>query len=409
MIVRRSGSDAAPLGPSLHQFQIETEMNFDTLDILARLVAFRSVSAKSNLDIAGYIETYCQSFGGVSRRTQSVDGSKTNVFVSFGPMVEGGILLSGHMDVVPVESQIWDSDPFMLIQRGDRVYGRGTTDMKGFLAVCLALIPMIARAPLKRPLHLAFSYDEEVGCLGVPSMIDDIVANVPKPFAVIVGEPTGMQLVTAHKGAYDFRTIVTGRDAHSSIPDRGSHSVFAAARLIDFLGNRARRLHAAADPRSPYDPPYSTLTVGVVMGGTAGNIIPKRCTFEWEMRPLRRNEPKDLLGDFNQFAKEIVLPNLTDTAPDASIVTSSLASVPPLIAEPGSPAEALVRRHSASGEPGAMSFCTEAGQFQAAGFSSVVCGPGKIDQAHQANEFVEIDQLRRCERLLASVTSELTH
>jgi acetylornithine deacetylase len=299
--------------------------------------------------------------------------------------------------VVPVEGQPWTSDPFVMTRRDSRLYGRGTSDMKAFIAVCLALAPEAAQVALRKPLHFAFSFDEEVGCTGVGHLIEDVTRNLPMPAAVIIGEPTDMKLVNAHKGGYGFRTTVTGKEAHSSQLHRAGHAVYAAIDLIQFVRQVAEEKRQAAPPDSPFEPPYSTLSVGTIDGGTALNIVPRQCVFEWEMRPLPGDDAEEVLARFNRYAESEVLPRLRETAPEANIVTEMEAAVPALEPEPDSPAEALVRLLTGANQTHVVSYCTEGGLFQRAGLSTVICGPGSIDQAHRPDEFIETSQIEACE------------
>lgn len=375
----------------------EARTRYSPLEMLERLLGFDTVSSKSNLALIEFVEGYLKDFGVASRRTASPEGTKANLFATLGPEAAGGVVLSGHTDVVPVEGQPWSSEPFRLRRRGSRLYGRGTADMKSFLAVALALVPQALEKPLRRPIHLALSYDEEVGCLGVGGLIEDVTANLPRPAMVIIGEPTEMKLVNAHKGINAFHTLVTGRDAHSSQPHRAANAIHAAARLIGFLEDLAQEKRAAAPPDSPFDPPYTSIVVGTVAGGTALNIVPRHCGFAWEFRLLPGEREDEILERFTRFAEDDVLARLRRTAPAATIVTEPGAVVPPLAAQDDSPAEALVRALTGANRTHVVSFTTEGGHFQQAGFSTVVCGPGSIDQAHQPDEFIEISEIEACE------------
>ena len=370
------------------------------IDLLEHLIAFDTVSSKSNLELIAFVETYLAEYGIASRRTVSPDGEKANLFATIGPEEAGGVVLSGHTDVVPVEGQPWTSDPFALTRRDGRLYGRGTSDMKAFIAVCLALAPEAARSALRKPLHFAFSFDEEVGCTGVGHLLADVTDNLPLPGAVIIGEPSDMKLVNAHKGGYGFRTTVVGKEAHSSQLHRAGHAVYAAIDLIQFVRQIAEEKRQAAPPDSPFDPPYSTLSVGTISGGTALNIVPRECVFVWEMRPLPGDDAEEVLARFNRYAETEVLPRLRETAPEASIVTEMEAAVPPLRPEAESPAEALVRLLTGANQAHVVSYCTEGGLFQRAGMSTVICGPGSIDQAHKPDEFIEIAQIGACEQFV---------
>lgn len=372
-----------------------------TRELIDRLIGFDTTSAKSNLALIDFAQDYLEAHGARCRRIANPEGTKANLFASLGPETPGGVVLSGHSDVVPVDGQTWDSDPFTVVEKDGRLYGRGTADMKSFIATAMAMVPEFRAQPLQKPLHLALSYDEEVGCIGVGSMIDDIVANVPRPEMVIVGEPTDMRIINGHKGCYVFETHVKGQAAHSSQPHRGGNAIFAAGRLVAWLGELAARKRAEAPADSPFDPPYTTFNLGLIEGGKALNIVAQDCGFGWEFRPLPSEDTDVIIADFERFAQEEVLPALREFAPEAAIETRHLSTVLPLMPVEDDPAEALVRRLSGSNAaPGVVSFGTEGGLFQAAGLSAVVFGPGSIDQAHKPNEFVTLDQVAACEEFL---------
>lgn len=307
-----------------------------TLDdraLLERLVAFPTVSRDSNLPLIDWVEEYLTGWGAACRRTWSDCGTKANLLATFGPAVEGGVVLSGHTDVVPAEEPEWTSDPFLLTERDGRLYGRGTTDMKGFVASALALAPAAAEARLVRPLHLALSYDEEVGCLGAPRMIRDMVEAGLRPEACIVGEPTLLRPAVAHKSVNGFRTRVRGVEAHSSQPHRGAGAIPAAGRLIEAIWRLGEGRRAVADSHSAFDPPWTTVGVGTIRGGTAVNILAGECVFTWEYRALPHEDQDELLRAFQTAVDEDVLPALREFAPEAGIETEVLCRVPPLQAE----------------------------------------------------------------------------
>ena len=376
--------------------------------MLARLVAFPTVSRDSNLDLIDWVEDYLKSFGARCRRTWNADRTKANLFAAIGPDAPGGVVLSGHTDVVPVDGQDWRTDPFELTERDGLLYGRGSADMKGFSAVFLARLALLNRSALERPLYLALSYDEEVGCLGIDHMVEDALANFTRPDFAIIGEPTTMQIVRAHKSINVFRTVVTGRAAHSSQPHRGAGAILAAARIIEHLDSigRERRAHAGD---SGCEPPWTTVQVGRIEGGTAVNILPSHCEFLWEYRGLPDEDPEQIIESLQGFIDSEVLPDLREFAPEASVETTSVARVPPLMPDSEAKAERWVRDLSGvrEGGSGEVSFATEAGSFQRAGISSVVCGPGSIDQAHQPDEFIDPAELRRCEAMVDDVFAYL--
>jgi acetylornithine deacetylase len=366
--------------------------------LLAELVRFDTTTRNSNLPLIAFVENYLAREGVPFFRVDYAPG-KTNLFATIGPEGPGGIVLSGHTDVVPVDGQAWSSDPFALVERDGKLFGRGACDMKGFLAVALALVPEFAAAGLRIPLHLAFSCDEEVGCRGVRPLIRHIAAALPRPGAVIVGEPTGMQVVNAHKGAQTFATEVIGHEAHSSCTHLGVNAIMIAGELIAELNRIRTDVEAAGDPTGRFDPPYSTVHVGLIEGGTAKNIIPRRCTFMWETRLLPGADPDDVPRRFDTFARALE-PSMKRIAPEAEIRTERTNTVPGLAPEEDSPAEALAFHLARSNSALAVSYCTEAGFFQQIGIPTIICGPGSIEQAHRPDEYVEIEQLSRCEAFL---------
>jgi acetylornithine deacetylase len=362
---------------------------------LARLVAFDTTSRLSNLDLISHVEGLLGGLGVASRRVSNADGSKANLLASIGPAVEGGVVLSGHTDVVPVDGQPWTSDPFVLTPRGDKLYGRGTCDMKGFLALALAASPDFVAAGLKRPVHLAFSYDEEVGCLGAPGLIAEIVARTPRPSVVIVGEPTGMEAVAGHKGIISYRVTVTGREAHSSQTHLGVSANMAAIRLMNFLSDLAEQFTRDADPASPFTPKESTLTIGQINGGTAVNILARECVFLFDLRTPPGVDPAALLAPF--FAEAAAIDARMKSRFDGvGVRIEKRGATPAFAIQPDGEAEKLARRLAGDNGPvRAVPYAAEAGQFQQAGYSTVICGPGYIDQAHQPDEYVEISQMQR--------------
>ncbi len=377
-----------------------TGSHYSPRAMIERLIAFDTTSAKSNLELIDFVEDYLAGHGVASRRTANAEGTKANLFATLGPAVPGGVVLSGHSDVVPVAGQAWDSDPFRVVERNGRLYGRGSADMKSFLGVALALVPEFLAAPLARPIHLALSYDEEVGCLGVGRLIADMSAAVPPPAMIVIGEPTSMGIASQHKGCYVQHTRVTGKEAHSSQPHLGASAILGAGALVHFLGQLAAERRAAAAPETGFEPPYTTFNIGVIEGGQALNIIARDCAFTWEFRTLPGEDPEAIRARFDDFAQAQVLPGLRAFAPEAEIATERLAGVPPLEPRADNAAEALLRRLSGTNSTIAVSFGTEGGLFQEAGFATVVCGPGSIDQAHQPNEFIEIAQVEACAALL---------
>ncbi|MAK63487.1 MAG: acetylornithine deacetylase [Maricaulis sp.] len=366
------------------------------IEELRQLVAFDTTSRNTNLPLIDHVEAKLVALGAVCERIPSPDGEKANLHARFGPAVDGGVILSGHTDVVPVDGQPWTSDPWVLTDKGDgKLYGRGTCDMKGFSACILALAPKMAAASLTKPVHIALSYDEEVGCLGAPALIDRIMEGPVKPAMVVVGEPTDMKVVTAHKGLFSMVVKVRGREAHSSLVKDGACAVTHAVPLMNFLVEEAAKMEAAAPADSPFNPPYGTLTIGEVKGGTALNILALDCEFGTLMRPCPWDDPHGLEARLREKAAGIEA-QMRQAAPEAKIEISVRSDVPAFAPEDEGLAERLARQLTGDNSTRVVSYGTEAGQFQKAGLSVVVCGPGSISQAHQPDEFVAIDQLGEC-------------
>jgi len=381
-------------------------MKQQSRDMIARLVGFDTVSRNSNMALIDYVRDYLAGHGVQSRLVKSPDGKKSNLYATVGPDIEGGVVLSGHTDVVPVDGQPWDTDPFVLTEKDDRLYGRGTCDMKSFIAIGLAMAPDMLRAGLKRPIHFALSYDEEVGCVGAPAMIERMAAEIARPGAVIVGEPTSMAPIMAHKGIAAARTTVIGHEAHSSQVQRGVSAVMTAARLITFLDGMMAENKARADPDCPFVPPFSTIHVGVVHGGTALNIISRECSFVWDVRVLPGEDWRDYLHRFQAYADSL-LPAMKAISPHASITTEVLADAPPLMHEGSDEAQRLAMRLSGCACCGVVPYATEGGQFRRHGWPVVVCGPGSIDQAHQPNEYIDVAQVGECETFIGKLIAQL--
>ena len=365
----------------------------EAIDILAHLVAFDTESSKSNLPLIDWVEAWLARHGIASLRVPNAEGDKAALFVTVGPMIDGGIVLSGHSDVVPVAGQNWTSDPFHLRRADGRLYARGACDMKGFDALVLACLPHWKDMALKAPLHFLLSYDEETTCLGPVDTIARFGHDLPRPRAVIVGEPTMMQVVDAHKAVATYRTIVTGREAHSSKPALGASAVQAACELVNALYRIGEEIGGQGLAAARFDPPVSTVHVGTISGGTARNIMARECSFHWEFRALP-GVPLDAAYErFEAYARGVVLPKMRASAPEADIVTQVEIKVPGLAPEPGSAAEQIALRLTRSNRTHAVAFATEGGRFQAADVPTVVCGPGSIDQAHQPDEFISEAQM----------------
>ena len=368
---------------------------YTPVELLARLVAFDTTSYKNNLGLIAFVEDYLLQHGVVSRRIVSDDGQKSSLYATIGPQNEGGVALSGHTDVVPVDGQTWTSDPFTLRAENGKLYGRGSADMKSFLAASLAAVPDYKKRALKKPIHLAFSYDEEIGCIGVRPMIAELGKELPRPRMVIVGEPTSMQVVDAHKGPVRWQVDVKGRAAHSSMAHLGVNAVTYATRLIGELERMETELkQRVLDIR--FEPPYSTLQVTKIEGGTATNIVPAQCSFVFDIRALPGLDPDEIENRLQHFAEERCLLEMRAIAPEADIHIERVNAVPPFGAERTSEVVALALKLTGQNETYGVSYGTEAGLFQDAGAPAVVCGPGNIAQAHTADEWIAESEIKKC-------------
>lgn len=369
-------------------------------EMLAKLVSFNTVSERSNLDLISFVEEYLSGHGVKSVRVTDATGEKAALYATVGPIVEGGIVLSAHTDVVPVDGQDWTSDPFTLREQNGRLYGRGTADMKGFAATVLSKVPDFLATDLARPVHIALSYDEEIGCFGAPPMIRAMLAGGLRPAAVIVGEPTSMKVVTGHKGIAVLKTRVRGHPVHSSQLHRGVSAISAAVRLVSWLDAQTANNRSKADPDCPFEPPYTTLHCGTIQGGKAHNITAQTCEFVTDIRLLPGEDMSAWIDGYRAYAVGQVLPDMQAVSTDCRIDIEVLANVPGLSEEPDGIAERLVRQLTGDNGRHVVVYATEGGQFQEHGLSTVVCGPGSIDQAHQADEFIELAELSRCEAFL---------
>ena len=366
--------------------------------ILEKLINFNSTSSESNLDLILFIQNYLESYKIKSEIIFNEEKTKANLHAIIGPSEKSGVVLSGHTDVVPVDGQKWDTDPFKLSEKANKLFGRGTADMKSFLAVALAMVPVMVKKNLKKPIHLAFSYDEEVGCLGAPSLVDHISKYSIKPLVVIVGEPTNMEIVNSHKGVMGFMTSLTGLEGHSSAPEKGLNTIIYASKLINFISTLYEEEKLNKNPI--FDPPYTTIHIGTIQGGSALNIIPKKCSFVWEYRYLPDQESNNIIDKFNSYVTETLLPEMKVVYKDANISTRQIAHVPPLKSSNNTEIENLIMKLAKSNTVKTVSYGTEGGIFQKKDIPTIVCGPGSIDQAHKANEFIKITEIEKCEKFL---------
>lgn len=370
------------------------------LDMLARLVSFDTESDKSNLALIDAVCAYLDGWDVPYLRLPNAAGDKAAILATVGPMVDGGTVLSGHTDVVPVAGQAWTGDPFTLRVADGRAYGRGAVDMKGFDALALALVPDMLAAGLKRPIHILLSYDEETTCLGSMDGIARFGDGLPRPAAVIVGEPTGMEVADAHKSIVTCLTTVHGHEAHSARPALGANAVTAACDLVAGLNRIADLMIERGDPSGRFDPASTTVHVGTIQGGTARNILAKECRFLWEYRGLPDLDPAEIPRLFAAEVERVTRERLNRYGAFGRIETLEEVDIPGLAPEPGSAAERLCLRLAGRNHTVAVPYATEAGRFQAAGLPTVVCGPGDIAQAHQPDEFITLDALGQGEHFL---------
>ncbi len=373
----------------------------DSVEMLRRLVAFDTTSRNSNLALIEYVREYLRGHGVSSKLVPSEDGKKANLFATVGPDVKDGIVLSGHTDVVPVDGQPWVTDPWTLTLQDGKYHGRGTCDMKAFYAIALAMLPQFKKAQLKKPIHFALSYDEEVGCLGAHSLAARMAAEVPRPRAIIIGEPTMMTVVHAHKGVCMYVTKFTGFEAHSSMTHLGVSAVHFAGEFIHYLNRLQDELDAAAPKDSEFMPPAATFNVGTIVGGTAGNILARECEVLWGYRELP-DKPLEALGERAQrWLKDELLPKMKAKHPAASIETVVRSTTAGFSPEGNDEAKTLARAWSGSNTVGSVVYGTEAGIFRKTlDVPTVVCGPGDIAQAHQPNEFILASQITACEAFM---------
>lgn len=372
--------------------------------ILGDLVGFPTVTSESNLDLIDYAANRLEPFSSELWLTHDVDRQKANLLATIGPVIDGGVVLSGHTDVVPADEVDWTGAPFRAMRREQRIYGRGTADMKGFIACALTMAPTFASLPLEVPVHIALTFDEEVGCKGAPILIQDLLARGPKPSAVIVGEPTGMGIVTAHKGCYEYTTTITGVEGHGSQPHLGVNAVQCGARFVNRLMELGEELRQRAPQHSPYDPPHTTISAGTIRGGSARNVLAGECVVEWEMRPISKADAELVFAGLAAFGDEL----REAMGPEAMIHTEREGEVDGLEEDPTSAALALMTDLLGTHATGVVPFGTEAGLFQQAGIPAIVCGPGSIEVAHQPDEYLGIDQLEACLDMMEGLGEKLS-
>jgi acetylornithine deacetylase len=374
------------------------------LDQIKTLIGFDTTSRGSNLALIDHAQEMLEAHGARCRRVYDTSRAKANLFATLGPDGDGGYVLSGHTDVVPVDGQDWSSDPFKAEVRDGKLFGRGACDMKGFIGVALALLPEIAKAKLKRPIHFALSYDEEIGCSGVLTLLDDLKRAGIKPALAIIGEPSLMKVVGAHKGGAVLTTRCLGHEHHSSAPEKGANAVMMAGEFVEMLDDVWEGLRADADPR--FDPPHSTVQANMIAGGTATNILAKEALVTWEYRNLPDRDPKAIVETVKRRVADDLLPKYKRRAAKAAFDMEFVAHYPGLVMDEESPAIALARELTGANRIEAVAYGTEAGQFQRYGIPAVICGPGSIDQAHKPDEFCALSEYEACEVFLRKLIAK---
>ena len=376
-----------------------------SLPIIEKLIGYDTTSRESNLELIEYVRGYLDGHGVESQLVYDEEGRKANLYATVGPQDRSGVCLSGHTDVVPVDGQEWDSDPFEALTKDGKIFGRGTSDMKSFIAIALAYVPRMLERGLKTPIHLAFSYDEEVGHLGAKRLVE-VMRDMPvTPAMCIVGEPTSLDVIIAHKGKKKVQVHVHGKEAHSSLTHEGVNAIEYGARLIAYMQGLARKWQQEGPFDHECDVPFTTMQVGLISGGTAPNIVPKDCVFNMEIRHLPSIDPEPLFDDIRKHAREVIEPEMQAISPETGFDFDETPRNLPLDTDPEEPVVAFVKRLAGQNKHGKVGFGTEAGLFQhRVGIPTVVCGPGDIEQAHKPNEFITLDQVRRGEAFMSRLT-----
>ncbi len=378
-----------------------------TRDILADLIAYPTVSSDSNLDMIGYLATRLEDLGARVDIFHDETGKKANLFATLGPETDGGILLSGHTDVVPVTDQSWSHDPFEMMEREGRFYGRGACDMKGFIAAVLATAPLFQERISARPLHFSFTYDEETGCIGAASLAEELAAKSIRPTIAIIGEPTDMRIIEGHKGCYEYSTHFHGLEGHGSSPDAGVNAVEYAVRYVAHLLELKPILKTRAPAGSRFEPPWTTINTGGLNGGVAHNVIASRAQVDWEMRPVQETDASFVKDSLLALCRDELLPAMRAVHPNSAIRLETIGEVDGLEPTDNNQARDIVAELTGANTADTVPFGTEAGIFQKLGMDVVVCGPGSIEQAHKADEFVTGDQLEKCLVMLERLSRKL--
>ena len=379
----------------------------ETFALIERLIGFDTTSRDSNLGLIEWTRDYLKGYGIESRLTYDATGKKANLFATVQKGNKPGIVLSGHTDVVPVDGQDWGSDPFTATLRGDRIYGRGACDMKSYLAVILAMAPRFAAANLKAPIHFALSYDEEVGCIGARGLLEDLARNGIRPAGAIIGEPTSMQPVIAHKGKRAYKCCVRGKEAHSALTPQGVNAIEYAAKIITYIRHMAERLQTCEPRDYGFDVPFTTLQTGVIAGGTAGNIVPRECIFQFEFRYLPGADPDALEREIKDYAERVILPEMQRTDPNTGISIETKAANPGLSTSETDEITQLAQALSRNPSTAKVAYLTEGGLFQQAGIPAIICGPGSIEQAHKPDEYVTLAQVALCESFMVRLLDQM--
>lgn len=379
-----------------------------TKSILADLIAFPTVSYDSNLDMIDYIAGYLEEHGARVDVFKDETGHKANLFATIGPDGDGGLVLSGHSDVVPVTDQDWTDDPFQMVEREGKLFGRGTCDMKGFIAATLAMAPEFAKAPLTRPIHFAFTHDEETGCIGAGHLVEALRERDIHPSMAIIGEPTMMRIIEGHKGCYEYTTRFQGLEGHGSAPDVGVNAVEYAVRYVNRLMELREDLKSMTPAGSQFEPPWTTMNIGALQGGSVHNVIAPKAEVKWEMRPVQTSDADYVKSEIGHYCENVLLPAMQAVHPNASIETEIMGEVAGLIPTDENEARQIVSELTGTNTTDLVAFGTEAGLFQSLGMDVIVCGPGSIEQAHKADEFLAIDQLTQCLTLLEKLTKRFS-
>tara|TARA_Y100000996_G_scaffold406886_1_gene383787 strand:- start:2058 stop:3227 length:1170 start_codon:yes stop_codon:yes gene_type:complete len=379
-----------------------------TISVLTDLIGYPSISSESNLDIINYLSDKIKSLGGKIDIIKTSDNKQANIFATIGPEIDGGIVLSGHTDVVPAKELNWNSDPFKLTRKDDLLYGRGSCDMKGFIASTIVAAEILKNKNLNYPVHFSYTYDEEIGCFGARHLIKELKKYKYKPSIVIIGEPTNMEIIEAHKGDCEYTTCFHGIEGHASNPEKGLSAIQYGSLFTNKLFEIGNELKRRAPSDSPFNPPWTTVQVGKIEGGVAHNVIAGQCSIDWEMRPINEEDKNFVKNNLLKYCQNKLLPEMQSKFAEAKIETETIGEIPGLIPQKDNQARVIMQDLLQSNSTGVISFGTEAGIFQEMNMDVVVCGPGSIDQAHKANEFVSISELDKCLQNLLKLLDQWT-